>query len=590
MGLDSAGYNTSSLFQAKNYDPTSSALVNGLQSTATYDPTQQATSTPTSAARFLPAGMNSQNTDQGDTASPTQNLQSNNGFGTLTNALSSAGLQSTANAGTAGLTKTSNNAVNSTYAMSMPTNSKLVTAPNANQAGAQPQAMAQNTTTSLGNGITVSQATGPTLANGGLTIASQNQAAQAAKNNLTQYGGAQTVSVRTRDGNLAYYTFDSTRGTYQYVNTYDKNGQIVAKPTSTMSAMPPAGVKWDALSQQAINTGSWIGKTPDDVQLPMSGVDANGNRVVWSNGMLTTYKADNNTPLSAQMVNGAQLQTIAGTQLDDKNTATAGSLIAQQAVNQTAIAQWQKANDDAYAKQQATAAATAQQTTQQQALDYMQTHGGQLPPNLQAIANNTYSGAAGVPQAQQAGIAAAQQAYQEAIAHGALLNGLKINGIDTKASDAVDQATMNSLLSQYASQGTGAGGGLSNRLGAYQAAGLSGQAALNHEKAAATSYNNNMTNFANALNTQNSADVNATGNQLYSDIQGVQQIATALSQEMDQLGASARQGAQAQLDNLQSSLAQYQNAVKEFGQGSAQAIAIAKGIISAAGTVAAAVA
>lgn len=510
MASDSAGYNTSSLFQARDYNPTNSALVNGLQNTATYDPTTQSTTSPTSAARYLAGGVQSLNTAQQDTASTTQNTQSNSGYAALADGLSRAGLQSNTSAGATGLTAASNNAVNSGYASTMATNAALA------KGGQSKLAVAPNA----------------------------NLQATAARTNTATYSGNQTVAVRTKEGNLAYYQFDPASGSYKYINTYGASGAPVNNILDTTTA-------------RARSDGS----------------------------IATDFYATNNAMLSATDRANAVLQSVAGNQLYDSDAVRSGANIVNQ-MNSDAIAAYTKANQQASANAQATTAAGLQASTQQSVLDYMTTHGGQLPPGLSNMMSQSYAGDTTMVDAQKAGIAAAQQAFAAQQAHSAALSGIAMRPIDTSASDATDQASLNSLISQYATSGVG---GLASRFGGNQAASLTGQNALNHDLAAATSYNTNLGLFGSALGAQNNADVAATGNQLFSDIQSVQQIAEQLQQEMGQLGATARAKAQSQLDQLNNAVAQYQAAVREYGQGSANAMILARGILSSAASVSSAV-
>ena len=67
-------------------------------------------------------------------------------------------------------------------------------------------------------------------------------------------------------------------------------------------------------------------------------------------------------------------------------------------------------------------------------------------------------------------------------------------------------------------------------------------------------------------------------------------LANQLQQQTDQLGATARQKANTQLNYLNQQIQQYQAAVQAYGQSASQTIALAKGILSAAAQVASAAA
>lgn len=491
MALDSAGYNASALFQAKDYNP--SALSTGLQSAATYNPTQQSTVTPTSAARYM-GNLNSANTGFQDTASTTQNKTSTAPTTTPV-AQDASGY---------GLTASNNNQLFANYA------SKLVTAQ-----GVTAAANGQNQQTVNPGGIS------STTLNG-----------------LTDYSGPQIVAVpvvyssprafhpdATATG-AAYYQFNAATGQYTYIGAVDKNNRAFGGQPGVSASQMAQATHLTNVSANAY---------------------ANGDGVMRSQGAAIAYD-----PAVA-----------------------------------SALAQWNKANQTAAVNNQATAVSNAQTSAQQQALDYMTTHGGQLSQQQAATMGNTYAGSgAALSQAQQAGIQAAQADYAAQQAHSATLAGLANAKIDTSASDATDRAAVLSMISQAASGNAAAQPAHSNL---FNAGALFGQNELNHQKAAAQSYNNNVANYNNALSTYASADAQATGNQVYSDIQGVQQAASALQQEMGQLTATQQQQVQAGIDNLNNLTQQYQQAVQAYGQGSAQAIALGRGILQAGAAIAVAV-
>lgn len=482
MAVDSAGWSTNS------------ALASGLQSAATYDPTQQSTSTPTSVAG-LQQGLNSQSAAT-PSPSTTQNVQST----------PDSAPQTVANYG---VTATSNNTP-----YQSPLVSKIVTPVSQAQTQAQsPQGAVSSPAVSSTSMPTASAITPNSVTYG---------------SNTATYQGPQVL----KDG-ASYYVFDPQTGAYTF-----------------------AGGSTPVFDSSYHITGYTF--------KPANGVNLTGNQIAGAFNATTLANDPNNQATAAQ-----RLQSIMN------SSAIGGNLAAYNKDLQNARAAAQAATT-------ASAASAAQQTT----LDYLTTHGGQLSAQDQAVMNASLTAgglSTDTPQ-QQANIQAALSAYQAQQAQAAQLTSIGIKPIDTSAVDATNNAAMASLISQYASNNAA---GAPSGAGAYNASALSGQNSLNHDIAAATSYNANIANYNNALGVQFAADKQGTGNQLYSDVQNVQQIAAQLQQEIGQLGTAQSQQAQSALNQLTGLLQQYQQSVAQYGQGSQQARAVATSILSAGGGLAA---
>lgn len=340
---------------------------------------------------------------------------------------------------------------------------------------------------------------------------------QAQTNAQTAYAGPQMVTVRTEGGNYAYYRWNPAAGKYDYVQTYNKNGALV--------------------------TGSGLFSQPY------------GGDAVLSD---------------AERASAQQMALGAGQQIFDGQAANSSNVI-DQALGQN-ISQWNTANTAAQANQAAAATQTQTAANTQAILEYMTMHGGQAPQWATQSSGNDAT--------IQSALASAQATYSQQVANSAALSNVGNVAIDTSSADASNEAAMNSLISQYASMGGGANAGLGG-VGMGQAAGsLAGQHVLSHQAAAAASYNTNLNAFSDALNVQAQHDVEATGTQLNSDIQAIQDVASQLAQNVDQLGTTQRQQVQAMLTQLQAQIAQYQYAVGTYGVASKQTLELAKGILS----------
>lgn len=513
MALDSAGYNTANAFSAGN------ALGAGLQQAAIYDPTQQSSTLQTSVAGTL----NSQN-----------NLaQDNPGSEPMT---------STPTAGT--LSTASNNTA-------FPTWQNLLAGQNKSSTYTLAPATNGTTAASTGTTITPTGTTTPvtwnfgdyggtqtintptstaTTTNNALSAPNANIAAQSNQlTDITAAGGYKTVSVRTSDGNFAYYKFDPTSGRYTYAATYNKDGGIVG--------------------------GGQIY------------VDANG-----------TYQ--NYTGLSDSDRQNAVLQSLgAGQTFKTQDAGNQANIVTQ--LNNPAILKWQAANTAAAANN----AQTTLTTQTAAALAYMQANNGALPP-----ANKP--GYSGAPDYSADALAAAQTQYQTYLqtrqsedANAALLGQYANKPIDTAAVDATSQAANEAYASIGASQG-GTDAGAGSRLSAPAGSAIVGQGALNHQNAAASSYYTNMAAFGQALTAQSTTDATATATKLNSDVQNVQDVATSLEQNLDQLDTQTQQVVKQQLTNLQSQIAQYQYAMQHYKDNTTLIHNLAIGVLALGGAIA----
>lgn len=528
MGVDSAGYNTANAFSAGN------ALGAGLQQAAVYDPTQQSTGLQTSVAGTL----NSQNNSTQDTPG-SDNMTSMPTAGTLSTASNNTAFPNWSNIlGQQNKLTVSQGRPLQSITPTGQTSTTTSINPNFSPLGEgrggadgipDPYVF-NNTPDYMPTVVTqtpVSQVTN-TNVGGAAGINANNAARQNGLTDITAAGGYKTISVRTSDGMFAYYTFDPTSGAYKFAGSYDKNGVQTQGQSYT---------------------------------------DAQG-RTQYANS------------LSASDRQGAVLQSLgAGQTFGSGEAANQASIVTQ--LNNPSIIKWQAANS--------AAAANGAQTelTQQTAaaLAYMQANGGALPPMYRP-------GMSGKPDYSQDALAAAQQQYQQYLgtrasedANAALLGVYANKPIDTAAVDATSQAANEAYASIGASQGgTDAGGG--SRLGAPTGAAIVGQGALNHQNAAASSYYTNMQAFGQALQAQAQTDAGATSTKLNSDVQNVQDVATALESHLDQLDTQTQQVVKQQLANLQRQIEQYQYAMQNYKDNTKLIHDLAIGVLALGGAIA----
>lgn len=485
MAVDSAGYSTGSAFSAGN------ALATGLQQAAVYDPTQQSTTTQTSVAGKL----NSQNDLTQDSSDPTQNTTSAPTAGTLSTAVS----YPTWNALSA---KAASPATGTAAATYVPTSA---TGPNSTAIGA-----ANSTALSpYSPGNSPSTVHAPSTAAAAPTIG---------YNSSTSNGGNPIVSYRTADGSFAYYQFSETSGSYQYMGSYNANGQA-------------------------------------------------------------TYIQPGASELTAAQRSSATLQSLGKTFSTNDANANAG-IVTQN--NQAYINTWQQANKSAASD----AASAANDSTVAGLLAYMQANNGQMPQ--QSLDPKT-----GLTNYTSAQLAAAQTQYTTyqntraaEDANAAQLGAYANKPVDTSAVDATSQAAIDSYNSIGATISGGADSGAGGRLGADNAAAIVGQGALNHQTAAAQSYYTNMQAFGNALSAQATTDANATATKLNSDVQNVQDSASALEQNLSQLDTATQQRVKGVLDQLQAQLQQYQYAMQHYKDNTQLIHNLAIGILALGGAVA----
>lgn len=528
MALDSAGYNTANAFSAND------AFATGLQKAAVYDPTQQSSALQTSAAGTL----NSQNKTQQDAPSDTQNLQ-----GTPT-----AGLLSTQ----------TNNMAYPTWA-GLGAQSRLATTTSLTPAGTATAQVANpgyqlggyDPTSGQTAGTRINPSTGQIIdANGQAnTLPTQVQAqtpvttpynpnlvapnAQRVPNSIgigsSSVGGAEIVSVRTSDGQFAYYKFNPQTRTYGYMATYDKNGQVTS-------------------GGQKYYDAQGVARTTD--------------------------------PLTAQERGQAQLRQLgAGQTFNGGDANRYADLVTQ---NENAyIGKWDKANADAAQAANNTANASASA----ELLKYMQANNGALPPQQ--------AGTSGAYQYSDAAVAAARDQYTQWTqqraqedANAAILGSYANKPIDTAAVDAASQLANDAQVSIGASISGGADSGAGSRLGATNSANIIGQGALNHSTAAAQSYYTNMKAFGDALQAQASTDANATETKLNADVQNVSDVAQALEQQLSTLDASVQIRVKGQLQNLNNLVQQYQYAMTHYRNQTGLIHSIAIAILAAGGAIA----
>ena len=199
----------------------------------------------------------------------------------------------------------------------------------------------------------------------------------------------------------------------------------------------------------------------------------------------------------------------------------------------------------------------------------------------QAVTGNQAATSAFQQQQDAASAAAAQYAADQGSAFN--LTG-KLQAPNTAD---VDQAGANSLAqvaSQYNSGLGGADSGFLGYLGQGAQAQQNATNVVNHDTAYANAFDTNYGTFANALQAQQTAQTNVTGQQMALDVQGISQALSTLQNQAQQLGTQAQSNLNTQLLPLSQALQQYQQAVTQYGIESAQATSFWKTITSLAGT------
>jgi hypothetical protein len=343
----------------------------------------------------------------------------------------------------------------------------------------------------------------------------------------------QIVSVRTSDGNFAYYKFTPMfnpttgvwSGRYSYVGAYNKSGALV----------------------------------------------------------------DGQNTLTAAQRGTAQLQQLGAGQTFKTSQAAAGTSDQVTQYNNAVLQQWQ--SDAATAITNVRSQQLTDQTNQ--LVTYMEANNGQMPPGSLLGDRNSYVGDTGNNVFSYEAVQAAKAQYQTYTAtrqqenqNAATLGFYANKPIDTSAVDKTSQTAINGYNSIGASQGGGADSGAGSRLGAVGGAAIVGQGALNHQTAAAQSYYTNMQAFGQALSAQATTDANATQTKLDADVQNVQDVATSLEQNLSQLDSQTQIAVKGQLDNLQNQIAQYQYAMQHYKDNTALIHSLAIGILALGGAIA----
>lgn len=349
------------------------------------------------------------------------------------------------------------------------------------------------------------------------------------------YGGASIVSVRTTDGNQAYYQFNPQTGQYQFVNVYRPDGTL-------------AQTSLDQTRQQ------------------------------YGGGAPTGYGSG--TLTAAQMAQAEAASLGGGVQFQSSQAGNAGNVSTLNSTYQGAEDNYTKGYTDHQTAQ--TAAANAAQATSDQdyVLNYMIQHGGALPGSYRP-------GMSGVPINADA-IAAAQQAYKDNNS-AQFVNSTQLANPDTSAVDQNGLAAALSLNSQYR---TGVGGVDAAARQSQAPMSLmyqSGQNQLARNADYATKFNTNLAAYNQAVTNQYQADTNSTGQKLYNDIQSMSDMLQQLQQSAGQLGTSSQQAVQAQITHLQNQIADYNQAANQQNASLTNLANVAKGILSGGGAVASAI-
>ena len=219
--------------------------------------------------------------------------------------------------------------------------------------------------------------------------------------------------------------------------------------------------------------------------------------------------------------------------------------------------------------------AAAQTANVNAAVAYMNTHGGQMDPNVVLPASV---------------VSAAQDAYkqqQDANGPAFTINGASsVMPIDTTTADIAGVNAQNAITSQYNTNLGGADAGAISRAAAFAHTNQSGANQITHDTAAAQSFNTNLASFGNALQAQATADTNATGAKLNADIQAVGDVAARLQQQISTLDAATQQQVRTQIDQLNQQIAYYKQQVAQYGSDVGFVMNLAKGILAGGAAIA----
>lgn len=453
--------------------------------------------------------------------------------------------------------------------------SRMLGTATAQPASQQGGTLAQSLTAGLGTmnratGVTTGAIPGQvkTAATPTYTVSQGTPVSQAAANStgpadLSAYGstytGPQVVTVRTNSGNQAYYQFDPKTGQYVLAGVYDGQGNALNSGSTTTIGSIPAGAHVQQMAN-GIATGTL----------------ANGNNFSYVNGRLTEYTSVNSLT-AAQRAGAVGTSLGGGTQVDETKAGSYASSINQAYATQEG--QYQNAYTAAQTAAQAANAQANDASDTAYILDYMVAHNGQVP-------GVNRPGMTGVPMSQTAFDAAAQQYQANNAAQ--FTNAVSLQAPDTTAVDKNSLAALFSLMSQGQTGVAGADSAAQQAAlgtaGTYQA----GQNLIAHDKDYADKYNTNLATFADAVTKQSAADTNATGQKLSQDITNVSDMLNQLQQAAQQLGTTSQQAISSQIQNLQNQISDYQVAAAQYGANSSQATTLARGILSAGGSLASA--
>lgn len=408
--------------------------------------------------------------------------------------------------------------------------------------------MSQNTVSAvpMQNKLSVSQGNP-------LTNIAINSTANKAPGN-TAAAPPQNVAMPTAagDGTYNYYSWNPSTGAYQVAGTY--NTQTKQGYTNASQAAQLRQTISDA-NQIVTQLGSLPG---------MMGSPAVQDALKKS--------ADAQAQLDAMKFDPASLGQVqfGGGQLQANSPDSGVGQVTQQYAQ----------GIDAYKAGQATAdanqAAAAQSASVADAVAYMAAHGGQMDPGRVLPASV---------------VSAAQDAYKAQQTAGAA-NPFAINGtmgvmpINTDTADIAGMAAKNAITSQYNTNLGGADAGAVSRAAAFSQAAQSGENQLTHDTAAANSFNTNLNAFGSALQAQATADSNATGQKLQQDIQNVQDVATALSSQIETLDQATQTRVKGAIDSLNQQIAYYNQMAKQYGADTAFVVNLARGVLAAGAAIA----
>ena len=184
--------------------------------------------------------------------------------------------------------------------------------------------------------------------------------------------------------------------------------------------------------------------------------------------------------------------------------------------------------------------------------------------------------------------AIARAAQAQAERNGAFSLAGKLQAPDTSAVDRAAAMDLAQLNSQYGASGYGPDAAFRSYMGQRDQGTQANVNQATHNTAYANAFASNYGTFTDALKAQQANDVNASGQRLQYDMQGVDDALKVVVQQSSQLSEGAKTALQSAVLPLQDALAKYQNAVKDFGVKSTAAIQQAQAVLSLAGSLASA--